>query len=389
MFHFKMTNNKKRTGVILGGSGLIGGAINHYFKKNNDPNLELVSPNSKKLSLRVRSDIKQYLQKIKPDFIINVAIASLDADPQLSLETNYFGSINLARAAISLNIPYIHFSSSATMPNGMELTEEDCLTLEPSLNNHDKSKLMAEFTLRHLWENEGLDCTIIRLGVVYGKHDHKIQGFHRLLFSIVDQAMPVLMTKPGIMHSYTNAKKIAPFVHYILDHRPEFSKQIYNFADHNPVNLSVLIMTIKSYLQLNLPKEIYIPSSMAQIGRTMLNWLVKKLSIISIETRLPAELMFMENFYQSQTLSVDKLKNSSYGLPLPEKTVFTELPAMIEYYLTRWEHLNLISSYNESFCNPRRLGETFMTNPEKILREAHHNSLEEIDSFNELRKNVK
>lgn len=374
----------KKLGVLLGGSGLIGGAITYYFKKMADQEIELLSPNSKKLSLRVPNDIKQYFKKIKPDFIINSAIASLDSDPQLALETNYIGSINLARAAISLNIPYIHFSSSATLPGGLDLSEDDRLPLTPELSNYAKSKLMAELTLQHLWETEGLDCTIIRLGVVYGKHDHKIQGFHRLFFSIVDQAMPVMMTKPGILHSYTNTRKIPPFVHYILNHRDEFSGQIYNFVDKNPVDLSELILTIKSYLQLSLPKEIYVPYSIAQIGKAILSWLTKKLSIISIETRMPAELMFLKNFYQTQTLSTDKLARSSYGLPEQEKTVFSELPSMIEYYLTRWEHLNLISSFNESFYHPGMLGADFSTAPDKLLEAAHNHKLKEIENFMEL-----
>jgi len=54
-------------------------------------------------------------------------------------------------------------------------------------------------------------------------------------------------------------------------------------------------------------------------------------------------LMFIENFYKSQALSSKNLKDSSYKDPAPGVTVFTELPAMIEYYLTRWKHLNLLS----------------------------------------------
>ncbi len=376
----------KKVGVLLGGSGLIGGAITYYFKKIASRKIELFSPNSKKLSLRVPNDIKQYFKKIKPDFIVNAAIASLDSDPQLSLETNYIGSINLARAAVSLNIPYIHFSSSATMPNRLDLSEHENLPLTPALNNYAKSKLMAELTLRHMWENEGLDCTIIRLGVVYGRHDHKIQGFHRLLYSIADQAMPFMMTRHGILHSYTNAHKIPPFVHYILDHRSEFSKQIYNFVDHNPIDLSELILTIKSYLQLRLPREIYVPYSIARMGRTILGWFIKKLNVISIEARIPAELMFLENFYLTQTLATDKLAGSSYGLPEPGKTVFTELPAMIEYYLGRWEHLNLISSFDESYCQPALLSNSFSTAPEKLLQAVNDNQLPELADFSELRK---
>lgn len=370
-----------KTGVLVGGSGLIGGAITHYFKTQAGDGIELLAPNSKKLSLRVASDIKQYCTKIKPNFIINAAIAAIDSDPLLSLETNYIGAINLAKLAIQLKIPYIHFSSSATMPSGTDLREEDSLPLVPALSNYAKSKLMAEMTLRHLAETEGLDYTIVRLAVVYGKHDHKIQGFHRLFFSIVDQAIPCMLTKPEVKHSYTNTKKIAPFVHYVLRHRDEFTGQTYNFVDPEPVALAEIILTIKRYLQLSLPKEIYVPYRLANFSKDIIKWIMKKLSMISIEARMPAELMFLENFYRSQTLSSAKLASSSYGLRQPEVTIFTELPSMIEYYLTRWEHLNLISSFNDSFYHPKTMAEEFKDHPLEFVEMIHTKKIDPLYDF--------
>jgi nucleoside-diphosphate-sugar epimerase len=372
---------KKRTGIIVGGSGLIGGAITYYFKTQTGEEIELLAPNSKKLSLRVAQDITQYFQKVKPDFIINAAIAAIDSDPLLCFETNYIGTINLAKVAVQLRIPYIHFTSSATMPSGYNLLEDANLPLSPGLSNYAKSKLMAEMTLRHLAEAEGLDYTCIRLAVVYGKHDHKIQGFQRLFFSIVDQAMPCLLTNPGVKHSYTNTKKIASFVHYILNHRPEFSGQTYNFVDPEPVGLAEVILTIKRLLQLNLPKEIYLPYRLANFFKSVLKWIMKRLSLISIEARMPAELMFLENFYRSQTLCADKLANSSYGIPEPEVTIFTELPSMIEYYLTRWEHLNLISSFNETFYHPKTLAEEFRDHPQELVEMIHTKKIDPLYDF--------
>ena len=377
----------RNTGVLLGGSGLIGGAITHYFKTMASQEIEILAPNSKKLSLRVSEDIKQYFKKIKPNFIINAAISPIDSAPQLALETNYIGCINLAKAALSLKIPYIHLSSAATMPNGNDLSEDDHLTLSADLANYPKSKLMAELTLRHLWESEGLDCTILRLAVVYGKHDHKIQGFQRLLFSIADQAIPFMMTQKGVMHSYSNTKKLPPFLQYILNNRPEFTGQIFNFVDPQPVELSKIIMTIKAYLQLDRPKGIYIPYPVAKLTKSWLRWIMAKLSNISIEARMPAELMFLENFYQSQTLSALKLINSSYRDQSIDATVFSELPDMIEYYLTRWEHLNLISSYNESFYHPKMLTDDFTNAPVKLMGSIINNEIEALADFSDLTKN--
>jgi len=363
-----------KVGVLVGGSGLIGGAITHYFKTKADGRVELLAPNSKKLSLREPDDIRRYFKSCRPDFIINAAIAAIDSDPLLAYETNYLGSVSLARVALDLGIPYIHFSSAAVLPHGENLTEDDHLPLSPDLSNYAKSKLMAETTIRHLGATQGLDYTIVRLAVVYGKHDHKIQGFHRLFFSIVDQAMPFMVTKRGVLHSYSNSKKVPPFVHHVLENRAEFSGQIINFVDRLPVELATLVLTIRAYLELNFPKAIYLPYPLAKGFSEIIRRLLRALRHVGVEARMPAELMFLESFYQTQTLSARKLEASSFVDPMPGTTVLTYLPDMIEYYLTRWEHLNLIEPFNKEFFDPKKRSEEFLRSPETLLATIHEES---------------
>ncbi|OGR07280.1 MAG: epimerase [Deltaproteobacteria bacterium RIFOXYD12_FULL_50_9] len=361
---------RKKIGVLVGGSGLIGGTLMHYFKTRLVDEVEIYAPNSKKMSLREPDDIQQYFARFRPDFIINASIAAIDSDPRLAYETNYLGSINLARKALELKIPYIHFSSAAALPAGENIREDEQLALSPDLSNYAKSKLMAELTLAHLHKTQGLDYTAIRLAVVYGKHDHKVQGFHRLLFSVANQAMPVMLTKKGVKHSYTNAAKLPYFVHHLLENRGEFSGQVYNFVDPTPVELALLILTIKSYLELKVPKEIYLPYPLAHLGKSSVQFLIQALNRIGIEARMPAELMFMQQFYHNQSLSSAKLAQSSFTDPKPQTTIFTELPDLIEYYLTRWEQLNLIR-FNPDFFDPRKRAEEFLNSPQALLDAIH------------------
>ena len=370
----------RQIGLVIGGSGLVGGCLVHHFKTRRAGEYEVLAPNSKKLSLVAPGDIADYLQEHRPAFIVNAAIAAIDSDPQLAFEVNYQGAINLARAALALGIPYIHISSSATLPNGDDLREEDRLPLGAGLGNYAKSKLMAELTLGHLHRRHGLDVTILRLAIVYGEHDHKIQGFHRLFFAIVNRALPLLFTRPGVMHSYTNVRKIPFLVDHLLEHRAEFSGQTYNVVDRNPVALAQLILTIKSYLELKTPREIYLPYPVARVGKNCLQWLVRGLNRIGVEARMPGELMFLENFYCNQTLSAAKLEGSSFVDPEPEATVYTELPALIQYYLTRWEHLNLIRAYNPEFYDPRGRSDEFLHSPVKLLEETHHDLDKQVEA---------
>ena len=361
----------KRLGVLIGGSGLIGGALTHFYKKISQ-DTEVLAPSSKKLSLRVIDDIKQYCRDYHPTFIVNAALAPIDSSPQMAFETNYLGSINLAKVALKLDIPYIHISTAATLPPGENLTEEDYLPLTGDLANYPKSKLMTELTLKHLGETQGLDYTIIRLALVYGKHDHKIQGVHRLLFSIANRSLPLMPTKTGIVHSYTNNKKLPPFIHYIIDRREEFSGQTYHFVDPEPVELAQLIFSIKSQLGIKTPKNIFVPYVLARMGKAWIRWIVKIMTRTGIEARIPAELMFIENFYKSQTLSSKKLKDSSYKNPDPGVTVFTELPAMIEYYLIRWKNLNLLSNPGDEQKSHQNRTSEFQHSPTTLLDYLHN-----------------
>ncbi len=359
--------SRRKIGIVVGGSGLIGGSIVYFFKKYCDSNIQLLAPNSKKLSLRNPDDIKQYIEYYRPDFIINSAIAAIDSDPQMAYEVNYLGSINLAKAAIALKIPYIYISSAAVLANGSDVQENQVLPLVAEMSHYAKSKLMCEKSLAYLSENEGLDYTAVRLGIVYGKHDHKIQGFHRLLFSVADQSMPWLFTRKDVCHSYTNAKKIGPFIDHILKNREEFRGEIYNFVDSNQVSLPQLILTIKSFLELKKPRNFYMPLDLAQWGAGLLAQLVKMMGRLGIEARMPAELMFLENFYESQVLSAAKLNQSSFRDPFPQETVFSNLPDLIEYYLTRWEQLNLISAFNKEFFDPAHQVDGFLLDPDSLL----------------------
>ena len=367
---------KRKLGVIIGGSGLIGGTLVHYFKTHTPDAIELRAPSSKKVSIRSVDDINSYLKDVQPDFVINAAIAKLGSSSQLSLEVNYLGTINLAKAAAACNIPYIHLTTAATLPYGSEVTEEETLTVSAGLNNYAKSKLMAEKTLEQLRKTVSLDYTSIRLAIVYGDHDHKIQGFHRLFFSIADQAMPFLFTKKNVVHSYSNSRKLPYFVHHVLENRAEFIGQTYNFVDKEPVELGKLILSIKKYLKLKYPKEIYIPYTSAKSGTRILSILLRGFAKIGLVAYMPQELMFLESFYRKQTLSSRKLQQSSFQDPMPEETVFTRLPELASYYLTRWREQNLITGSYDQTVDVDELDHEFCHNPEHLLRKIHSNNID-------------
>ncbi len=78
--------SEKKTCVLIGGSGLIGGTIVNFYKKRFPDSVDIRAPSSKKVSLREEADICDYLANINPDFVINAAMANLGSNSQLAYE---------------------------------------------------------------------------------------------------------------------------------------------------------------------------------------------------------------------------------------------------------------------------------------------------------------
>ena len=361
----------RKIGVVFGGSGLIGGTVVNFYKQWRPGLAEIMAPSSKKVSLGNCTDIYNYLMSIRPDFVINAGITNIDAGSQLTFEVNYVGAINIARAAAALKIPYIFFSSAATLPQGKDLQEEEQVPISASLSNYAKSKLMAEKTLAYMHEHEGLDYSCLRLSIVYGRHDHKIQGFHRLLFSIADESMPFLFTARGAKHSYSNVRKLPYLVQHMLENRDEFSGRTLHFVDPQPVELAELILTIRNQLHLKQPKQIFVPYSLAKTGKSSVRVILRLLTRLGMKASLPPELMFLGAFYRTQTLSCRRLAESSFVDPFPEETVYIRLPEILGYYLRRWSQQNLITSFDDRFHFDDTVRHDFKHNPQALLDSIH------------------
>ncbi len=373
-------------GIIIGGSGLVGGAITYHFHNKCDY-CEVQAPNSKKLDLRNVNDIRNYFKKTKVDFIVNTAIASLGYNTEGIYEINYLGAINLAHVALALDIPYIHMSSAAVLDRGENVGELKRRCLTSKLCDYTKSKLMCELTLEHLHKKFGLNYTAIRLGIVYGKHDYKIQGFHRLLFAIAAGTMPILLTRKGVFHSYTNLKKIPYFVEYIVKNRQEYNGKTINFVDKEGVELSGLILAIRQYMGLKRPHELYLPLRAARLFLNVINKLQKIIAKVGVETTMPPELFFLDSLYENQTLNADILTQSSFKDPFEDQTLLPYLPVIIEYYLKRWEQLGLLQSDVRSLSdNCKKPIDYFTNDPVQLVEDIHSGTFTPYESFKDLSK---
>ena len=94
----------------------------------------------------------------------------------------------------------------------------------------------------------------------------------------------------------------------------------------------------------------------------------------------------MENFYKSQTLSNQKLRDSSFVDPFPDENIYNALPKLVVYYLSRWGHLNLITTFNEEFLGIFALEDDFINKPRDLLTSIHEDSVSPFPEMMELKK---
>lgn len=57
----------------------------------------------------------------------------------------------------------------------------------------------------------------------------------------------------------------------------------------------------------------------------------------------------------------------------PDENIYTRLPRLVVYYLTRWAHLNLITRFRDEFVG-NELENDFLRHPDELLDSIHADS---------------
>ncbi len=90
--------------------------------------------------------------------------------------------------------------------------------------------------------------------------------------------------------------------------------------------------------------------------------------------------MFLESFYQNQTLSSAKIRQSSFVDPDPHQTIFSLLPDITSYYLTRWTEQNLITGRDLELSQEETYDQTFRHAPSRLIDVIHSTLVDKKDS---------
>ena len=230
--------------IVTGGTGRFGKILKEYESK-----YKLFFPTKAQLDIMSLKSIKNYIKKIKPNYLIHLAGLSRpmklhNNDICKSIDLNIIGTANITKSCAEKNIKLIYFSTNYVYQGSKgNYSEKDPVF---PVNNYAWSKLGGESSV-HLYKNS----LILRVSMTEKPFVHK-KAFSNVKTSFLyheDVAKIIfkLIGKRGIINVGGNTKSIYEFA----KQDNYFVKKILLKKKSNneiPVNSSLNITKLKKIL---------------------------------------------------------------------------------------------------------------------------------------------
>ena len=153
--------------LITGVNGQVGHALSELLREANIESVISLSRNE--LDLSNQDHIRQVIQSVKPDLIINpaayTAVDRAESEPELAFAINATAPRILAEEAANIGARLIHFSTDYVYNGNKSAPYIETDFTEP-LSVYGKSKLAGEAAIRHV----ALPHLIFRTSWVYGAY---------------------------------------------------------------------------------------------------------------------------------------------------------------------------------------------------------------------------
>ncbi len=202
--------------------------------------------------LRDRPAVRAALQTFRPDAILHLAaragIRSSIQNPQLYVETNINGTLNLLDEALALGVTRIVLASSSSVYGDnpkVPFAETDALTTIAS--PYAVTKLAAENLCRIYAQLHGLSVTALRFFTVYGPRQRPDLAISKFVQNILTGHPIELYGDGSTSRDYTYVTDTAAGILSALD-RLQPGYRVYNLGGDHPVTLTTLVETIERIL---------------------------------------------------------------------------------------------------------------------------------------------
>ena len=222
--------------LIVGGTGFIGKNLKNYFSNNVE--YDVFAPTRQELNLSDDSACKDYLSKIKPDYVIHSAVDIRSVENSLKAFFNIFNNHN-------------SFGHLIQIGSGAEYDKRNYC---PLMNESLFSKLipidtygLSKYTIANTLENSNLKkFTNLRLFGNYGKYEDYSRRFISNNICRVLAGYPIKMNR-NMLFDYIYVDDFAKFLEALLPRLP-LSEVSYNFCSGKPISFVDLASKVKNIM---------------------------------------------------------------------------------------------------------------------------------------------
>ena len=199
--------------------------------------------------LRDRAAVRGALRSFQPDAIIHLAaragVRPSIENPQLYIDVNLTGTLNLLDEAVAVGVQSVVFASSSSVYGNNPKTpfaEHD--PLESIISPYAVTKLAGENLCRIYTQLHGLSLTALRFFTVYGPRQRPDLAISKFVRHVA-AGLPIELYGDGsTSRDYTYVADIVAGVLAALDRmQPGF--RLYNLGGEHPVTLADLVSAVE------------------------------------------------------------------------------------------------------------------------------------------------
>ena len=199
---------KKNVILVTGGNGRFASTL-----KKKESKFIIYYPDKKQLDILKLNNIKKYLQKIKPKYLIHLAGLSRpmnihEKDIQKSIDLNIIGTCNITKVCASMGIKLIYFSTNFVYP-GIKGEYKETDSVLP-FNNYAWSKLGGECAVQMYKNSLILRVCMTEHPFVHKKAFYDVKNnflFHKDVVKIIFK----ILNKKGVINIGGKTERIYNF----------------------------------------------------------------------------------------------------------------------------------------------------------------------------------
>ena len=183
--------------MVTGGSGVIGQSLVPKLRQNHEV-LTFDIREELWMDIKDFASVSKVMEKGKPEICIHMAaqVGRLTGEnfPQMSVDSNVLGTLNVVKACLQNGVRLINFSTSEVFGHNSVYGKPDILSQN---GMYGITKLAAEAVVKHFCDTYSLRAVSVRPFMVYGPHETPNGEFRSAISNFLDTAM-----KGGTIHAH-------------------------------------------------------------------------------------------------------------------------------------------------------------------------------------------